>query len=308
MPLFIEKPAIVSLQVEIKPEAHEAFVDWQADFNTRVANADGFASLEFSSPSEKQKSWLIVQRFADADSSAAWRNSNQYKRLIDQLKILAINNEIKEIESDVSNARENITEVIVTEVNPGREKDFRAWSAKIHNVEAKFPGFLGVYIQSPQGSGRHWITLLQFDTMENLDHWLQSSERKQILKESSSLVSSFETHRVISPFAGWFASIAKTGELPPVWKQTMLVLLVLFPIVVFELKFLSPLTDSLNASLGTFIGNALSVTLISFPMMPIAIWFLGWWLSSHSLKTTIIGTILVGFLYLAEIALFWNFL
>ncbi len=188
------------------------------------------------------------------------------------------------------------------------EKDYRAWIAKIHHVEAKFPGFRGVYVQSPKGRGKHWITLLQFDSMQNLEGWLQSPERKQVLQESAPLISSLEAHRVFSPYAGWFASIAKVGELPPVWKQTMLVLLVLFPIVVFELKYLSPLLSGLNSSVSTFISNALSVTLISFPMMPIAILFLGWWLSTNSLKTTIRGTLLLGLLYLAEIALFWNFL
>jgi antibiotic biosynthesis monooxygenase (ABM) superfamily enzyme len=306
MPLFIEKPVIISLQVEIKPDARSAFVDWQADFNAKIASTPGFVSLEFSSPFEQQKSWLIVQRFISPEASTSWRNGGEYGRLIDKLQTLTVDKEIKE--SDELGKTGNITEVIVTEVSPGMEKNFRAWCAKIHQIEAKFPGFRGVYIQSPKGQGRHWITLLQFDTMENLDCWLQSPERKQALQDSSSLISSLESHRVISPYAGWFASIAKTGELPSVWKQTMLVLLVLFPIVVLELRFLSPLTASLNRSFGTFIGNALSVMLISFPMMPIAIWFLGWWLSTDSLKTTIRGTLLVGLLYLAEIALFWNFM
>jgi uncharacterized protein len=306
MPLFIEKPAIITLKVEIKSDDKNEFVDWQADVNTKISNARGFVSLEFSSPFEEQKSWLIVQCFTDPETSSAWRNSNVYKDLIEKLKALAINQEVKEVESNESSEK-GITEVIVTEVSPGKEEDFRAWSAKIHQVEAKFPGFRGVYVQSPKG-GKHWITLLQFDTMENLDRWLQSPERKNVLQESKPFISSLESHRVVSPYAGWFASIVRTGELPPVWKQTMLVLLVLFPIVVFEIKFFSPLTAGLNPSLGTFIGNALSVTLISFPMMPIAIWFLGWWLSKHSLKTTIVGTMLIGLLYLIEIALFWNFL
>lgn len=308
MPLFVEKPTIVSLQVNLKPDAMRAFADWQADFNTKVANSSGFVSLEFSAPNDEQKTWLIVQRFINSSASAAWRNSDEFKRLIEKLKPLILNDEVKEVESAESSPKGNITEVIVTEVNPGQEKAYRAWSAKIHQVEAKFPGFRGVYVQSPGSNSKHWITLLQFDSMENLDRWLQSPERKQVLKDSAPLISSLEAHRVVSPYAGWFASIAKAGQLPPVWKQTMLVLLVLFPIVIMELKFLSPLTAHLNASLGTFIGNALSVALISFPMMPIAIKLLGWWLTNDNWKATFSGTLLIFFLYLVEIALFWNFL
>lgn len=116
---------------------------------------------------------------------------------------------------------------------------------------------------------------------------------------------------MISPYAGWFASIAKTGELPSIWKQTMIVLLVLFPIVMLELKYLSPWTASLNAALGTFIGNAVSVTLIAWPVMPIAIWLLGWWLMPRAKGRqliTIVGTLLVVLFYLIELIIFWKLL
>jgi antibiotic biosynthesis monooxygenase (ABM) superfamily enzyme len=116
---------------------------------------------------------------------------------------------------------------------------------------------------------------------------------------------------MITPYAGWFSPIAKTGEIPAVWKQTMIVLLILFPIVMLELKYLSPWTSNLNPSLSTFIGNAISVSLIAWPMMPIAILFLGWWLSPKGFdirRATIIGTCLLILLYLVEIAIFWNLL
>ncbi len=206
----------------------------------------------------------------------------------------------------------SVTEVIVTQVSPDKEEAFQKWAAKIHHAEAKFPGFRGVYVQSPrQSKGHSWITLLQFDSTANLDRWLDSSERQEVLKESSDFITSLESHRMVSPYAGWFASIAQTGEIPSVWKQTMIVLLVLFPIVMFELKYLMPWIEGLNSSVGTFIGNAISVTLISFPMMPIAIVFLGWWLApagKNRLQKTILGTIMVLGLYLIEIVLFWRFL
>ena len=91
----------------------------------------------------------------------------------------------------------------------------------------------------------------------------------------------------------------------------MIVLLVLFPIVMLEIKFLSPLTSGLNPSLATFIGNAISVSLVSWPMIPIAIWFLEWWLSPQEdkrLQATLVGTGVVLLLYLLEIALLWRLL
>lgn len=285
-------------------------MDWQAKLNAVVTGFEGFISLEFLSTSTS--SWTVVQRFYDAKNLSLWRKSSKCIELVDELKSLAVKDSFQESASSEVNGQNGVTEVIITKVHPEKEKAYSEWSAKIHQIEAKFPGFRGVYIQSPkQNKGSHWITLLQFDTAKHLDKWLKSPERQKILQESTSLISSLENQRVSSPYAGWFHSIAKTEDIPSVWKQTMLVLLVLFPLVMLELKYLSPLTSAMGLSLSTFIGNALSVSLIAFPLMPIAIKLLGWWLAPNAKKRglqTALGTLTVLILYLIEIALFWNFL
>jgi uncharacterized protein len=310
--LIIEKPTIITLKVQVLPEQAAAFAAWQAKMNREIAGCPGFISLEFVSPTPSQKDWLIVQRFGNKGQASFWQSSATYQEIKDDLKQCSIPNTInEEIAADVALGN-GVTEVIVAEVFPSKEEEYREWSAKIHLEEAKCPGFRGVYVQSPvEHKGKFWITLLQFDTMEHLDRWLNSAERQNLLNDSKSMISYLETHRIISPYAGWFASIAKVGEIPALWKQTMIVLLVLFPIVMLELKYLNPLLTGLNISLGTFIGNAVSVTLISFPMMPVAIYFLKWWLlpsQKQRIFAIIAGTLTVIALYLIEIWLFWSFL
>lgn len=312
MPSQIDATLITS-KLHIRPEAKFEFADWQARLNERIAEFPGFLSLEIISPREVEACWVIVQRFYSNEELSAWRISKERSQLMDQLKTLLEDKSeaFQEAESSSSNIKGGITEVFVTQVSPDKEKAYREWIAKIHRAEAKFTGFRGVYVQAPtQGKSRHWITLLQFDTPENLDRWLTSPERLEVLESSKELIESIESHRVISPYAGWFSSLSE-GASASVWKQTMLVLLVLFPIVMFELKFLSPLIAPLNMSVGTFIGNAISVTLIAWPMMPVAIWFLGWWLlpeAEKNTRLTLIGTFLVIGLYLIEILLFWTLL
>lgn len=303
-------------KIRIRPNFKTPFAEWQADLNMVIAAFPGFVSLEILSPSQSsQFEWIIVQRFSNNERVLAWRESVEYKNLINKLRTLLAGegaDAIKEIEVDVRDLQSGVTEVFVTEVSPDRDKDFRKWISKIHQVEANFPGFRGVYVQSPaQEQGKNWITLLQFDTPENLDHWLSSPERRQVLNESDSLISSLESHRVISAYSGWFSTIAKGGQLPPVWKQTMLILLVLFPIVMFEMKYLNPLTKNLGSSLAVFISNALSVTLLAWPMIPLAIKCLSWWLlpiDDNKFSKTIMGTLFVIFLYAIEVLIFWNFL
>lgn len=304
---------ILTHKLLIRPECIVDFADWQAKLNSEIALHPGFVSLEILSPIlPEQPEWLLVQRFYKPEDLVGWHQSEVRKKLMDELdKYLTDSSKesMQESFSGVSTMHGGVTEVFVTQVSPQNEKTYREWIARMHQAEAKFPGFRGVYMQSPsQKGGINWITLLQFDTLENLDRWLNSPERLKVLEEGKSLITSLESHRMISSYGGWFSSIVRAGELPPVWKQTMIVLLVLFPIVMLELKYLSPWTAGLNPSLAMFIGNAISVSLISWPMMPLAILFLGWWLAPKSkkrLQATIVGTLLIILLYLAEIAFFW---
>lgn len=306
---YIERPAIIGLKVNLRPDQVAAFAAWQAKFHDEIVGQEGFVSIEFIAPNKLNKTWLVVQRFNDPQQSNHWQASTTYQEMIQELKALISPNGVSELSADEAGGNNGVTQLIIAEVFPDKEGEYRKWMAKIHSFEAKFPGFRGASIQSPKESkSKFWITLLQFDTMKNLDNWLNSPIRQELLNESRPLISFMETHRVISPYAGWFASIAKLGALPALWKQTMIILLVLYPIVMLELKYLNPLLAGLDISLSTFIGNAISVSLISFPAMPIAIYFLAWWLSPtlQNSKLNIIGAGIVILLYLIEIILFWK--
>lgn len=310
MPQYVEKINLVTTRVAIPPESQELFVDWQSKLNDLIANFPGFLSLEILAPDDSAGgTWTFVQRFTDASSAAAWNAAPRRQQLFEELRSIAKNRAVEDVTGG-ERLLSGVTEVLITRVAAEQEEGFRKWLAKIHQAEAKFPGFRGMYVQSPNdGCGIHWITFLRFNSAENLDRWLASSDRAEILKELDPMITALESHRVISPYAGWFGSIAKVGEIPSVWKETMLVLLVLFPIIMLEFKFLSPFTHGLNISLATFIGNAISVSLIAWPGMPLAIWFFAWWLSPRGDRTKInlAGTLLLLIVYLIEILILWSF-
>lgn len=314
MTLSFDSGIIQTTKVLIRSNYLVPFAEWQSNLNRVIASFPGFISLEILSPQPPvETKWVIVQRFDSSQSAAKWKNSKEHNELMQNLRTLIGDNDaesIQEIQSEPGSVKVGVTEVFVTEVTPEMDAAYRSWIAKIHQAEAKFPGFKGVYVQSPTSrQGKNWITLLQFDTPKNLENWITSPERQAVLDEGKDLIASMESHRVISPYAGWFANIVSKGEAPPLWKQTMLILLVLFPIVMLEIKYLNPLTMGLGLTLSTFIGNAISVSLISWPSMPIAIYFLKWWLVpiGNKKRINILGTCIVLALYLLEIAIFWNF-
>ncbi|MBS0652875.1 MAG: antibiotic biosynthesis monooxygenase [Verrucomicrobia bacterium] len=309
-----KKAIILRTKVRIQPRCKEAFADWQAHLNMVISSFPGFISLEILSfPGSSESEWVINQRFSSFEDGLAWRKSQERNELIGALKSFLMGEEadaLQEAEVEVNSLQRGVTEVFITQVCPGKEESFRDWMAKVHRVEAKFPGFVGVYVQAPSsGQGKNWITLLQFDSSENLDRWLGSPERQEVLKESESLIESSDNQRVISPYAGWFSSVVEKGGAPAVWKEAMLVLLLLYPIVILERRFFGELAHMIGRPLAIFVGNTISVLLISWPLMPITIRCLRWWLVPGLGKgnKTLLGTGVVIALYILEVGIFWDF-
>lgn len=294
-------------KMRLKKNCDADFSHWQAELQSQIVSFNGFVSLEILAPaSSEDPKWTIIQRFDTYIHSHEWLNSKEHEQLRYSLKNYTLN-DIEEEEFPSDNQNWGVSEIFVTQVSPDKTAEYRSWVAKIHEAESKFPGFRAVYVKSPTpGQGQNWITLLQFDSQKHLDQWLISKEREEVMLEAEPMIKSLESHRVISPFAGWFASAANEGDAPPVWRQTCLVLLVLFPVVMLELLFLSPFTNHLNMALGTFIGNAISVSLVAWPGMPVAIFFLRWWLLSSSRLITTLGFLLISLLYIIEIGIFFG--
>lgn len=297
-----QNPVLLKLEVQIAPDKREAFIGWQTRLNGTIVTEPDFVSIEFLEIKENQ--WSIIERFSQEEGLKKWHSSPQSQGFLRELKRISATDSFSETIEKESSIRNGITEMFVSQIKEGQEKAFLAWATKIHHNEALFPGFKGVYLQRPSQRNGSWVTLLQFETMQHLDNWLQSDVRQKLLAESSPFVSTIESHRIISPYAGWFASIAKTGEIPSAWKQSMLVLLMLFPIVMLEIMFLNPLLESFNPSVKTFIGNAISVFLLTFPFIPIALFFFSGWLLEKNRKKIVLGTLVILFLYLIEVIIF----
>jgi antibiotic biosynthesis monooxygenase (ABM) superfamily enzyme len=200
-----------------------------------------------------------------------------------------------------------VTEIITVSVKPGMEEAYRAWVDRIRQMEAKFPGYQGLQLQPPiPGLQDDWVSLLRFDTSEHLNAWLESDARRAALQEVEPFIHQRE-QQVATAFSGWFTFGDAPGQVPPNWKQAMVVLLTLFPIVMLELLYLSPLLQLLNLSVATFIGNLLSVAALTWLLVPWANRTFSWWLrpmSNDSPGVEAAGVALIIGLYAISVVVF----
>jgi len=153
--------------------------------------------------------------------------------------------------------------------------------------------------------------MLRYDTQEHLEAWLAAPERMKLLREAEVFVEDLELMRPATSFPGWVPIDPDTGKGPPNWKAALLVLLGLFPIVMLEMRFLSPLLDDLhlNHSVATFFSNFLTVFLTGCVTMPVFVRAFHWWLfvkGDAAAWTTVKGVLLLSVLFVAEIVLCWS--
>jgi hypothetical protein len=166
-------------------------------------------------------------------------------------------------------------------------------------AQAKSPGFQGYRFEPPvPGVQDDWLTILKFDSEANLQTWLNSTERKNLLEQASAFTDEYHVRIVRTGFDQWFDVGGAGTSPPPAWKQNMIVLLMLYPLVFlttawFEHPFLVGQLKMLHWS-ALFVDNVISVLLLSVVVTWVSRRF-AWWLNpaSHDPKREIAGVALV---------------
>lgn len=302
------------LCARVRPDRADAFAQWHARLQAAVLASPGAQSFEYLPPAPpEQVEAVVVVRFDSVADLRAWRLSDRNRELVEEAVPLVEGGLVMQLAGAAASeyyGQHSTTEIIVTGIKPGMEKLYRAWADRIQKVQETFPGYLGSFVQPPHENESGWTSVLRFDTPEHLDRWLDSKERAELLKESAELILGFHAQRVDTSFPGWVPVDPATGKSPNMWKTASLVLLTLFPVVMLELRFLTPRLHGLPPAVGTFIGNAISVLLTTWPLMPLAIRGFHAWLFPEKQPRWLVLTspILLVLCYAIEIAVLWRLL
>ncbi len=285
----------------------EEFGRWQQKIGAAAAEFPGFLEQSVIPPTPPvQSDWVIVQRFASAETASAWLRSDRRTRLLNEAQPLLVGRD------DVHLVRDNsggvrpapVSAVISTRIKPGQEIAYRGWEQRIAAAQAHSPGFQGYRFEPPiAGVQDDWLAILRFDTETNLQAWLDSAERKKLLEEAAPFVEEYHARVVRTGFEQWFPPPGDGAARPAAWKQNMIVLLLLYPVVfLFGLAVQTPLLMRLAGLpfwLALFIGNVVSVVLLNW-LVPWMSGYFGWWLAPPGRagrRIDLAGTALVLALY-----------
>ena len=310
-------PVTVVTQTRVREGMAEQFGSWQSTISTAIAGFTGFTEQSVLPPNPpSQVDWVILQRFVSAEAASAWLRSDERARLLREAQpMLAGPDDVHIVRDTAAGVRPAPASVVIsTRVKPGQEPGFRAWEQRIAAAQAKFPGFQGYRFEPPiPGVQDDWLAILRFDNERNLQAWLDSPERQKLLEESRPFIEGFDARVVRTGFEQWFPAGPAGGPQPPAWKQNMIVLLLLYPVVfLFGFWVQDPMLirkAGLPFWLALFIGNVVSILLLNW-LVPWTSRAFRWWLApprARSAGVNAAGALLITALYGVLLLIFSRF-
>ena len=290
-------------QTRVREGMAEEFGQWQSAISAAAAEFPGFITQSVLPPNPPlQVDWVIQQRFANVAAASDWLRSERRSRLLETGQpLLAGPDDVHLVRDSAAGVQPApVSTVISSRVRPGQEAAFRAWEQRIAIAQAQSPGFQGYRFEPPiPGVQDDWLAILRFDNERNLQTWLDSPERKKLLQEAAPFLEEFHARVVRTGFEQWFPS-ATDGTSAPAWKQNMIVLLLLYPVVfLFGLWVQTPILmgrAGLPFWLALFVGNVVSVLLLNW-LVPWTSRGFGWWLAPAGRWTSLAGAALMVLLY-----------
>ena len=298
------------VQYRLRAGASREFSRLFGDLTDSLSTAGGFEGTEVHFDAAGT-SPTVVWRFATVDEARTWSKSATMETFERSLEPYSVAKPVHNVLINPAPSTSAST-VITTRVKKGSDTWFADWQGRMGAAQQQFPGYIGQRVQAPvPGTNNDWVAIVAFDSAEDLQRWEESPERQALVTESEPYVERYYVRPADSAFESWFAKSDAGGKPPPGWKLSAIVLLVLYPIVMLEFFTLNHLTVDvlhLNPALGVFIGNAISVAITGFLLIPWASKLLNWWLVPPEVdasRRTRQGTLVVLGLYAISVIVFW---
>ena len=261
--------ATVIIGQKVRPGSEQDFEAWQRGMNREASKYPGFLAAEINPPTAVQPDWVVVYRFDSVAHVQAWINSSNRQGFLEQGRPYFDGPGTQQVVGGGARPSDPLMTVVVTHrVSQEDITEFLAWQDRLRLAESQFNGFRGTEVFRPvEGVQDEWTALYRFENADDLDKWLISKERQQLLAEGGKF-SDFHSRTIDNSFGSWFAfdEHGKLAPPPSETKTSIAVWVGLYPTVVILTLLLSPLKMPLW--LGMLIGNLCSSFAVSFVALP----------------------------------------
>jgi len=243
------------------------FEKWLRRITSTASPEPGHIGSEVQPPGpEHPNEWVIVYQFSSQRELDGWLTSPVRSELLTEGAALTDGD--ARIQRLAMGTGDNpVTAVASFRVLQGHEEHFTRHYAEILDSLKTFEGHLRTQLFPPvEGVQEETVIVFSFESREELDIWLDSAERADILARMDTHLDGERQVNVVGGFGGWFEldqSAVKT------WKQAVVVLAALYPTVLVLNEILGRLLpESTPYLLRVLVGLVAGVATLSWLLMP----------------------------------------
>ncbi|PSR18141.1 hypothetical protein C8255_08895 [filamentous cyanobacterium CCP3] len=193
-------------------------------------------------------------------------------------------------------------------VPDGQEAEvvFRRWYDRMVKAARQFEGYTRADLCPPLDCGNgvvKWYSIFHFRTPKELNGWLKSSDRANLLDEGHDAFLAYRYKSFTTGLEGWFSSHTGGAEQhslgPPPWKQVLAVVLGLYPTLMIQSMVFGALgiMQSWPMATSLVINNLITSSILTWVVMPRISRMLSFWLRPAyrltALQTNLAGAGLV---------------
>ncbi len=241
--------------------------------------SEGFLGSEIFPPIPGvQDAYVVIYRFDRGETLRKWLASARRGDLLGRIEGLLVEPAREFYFAHGRRPAGSASSVFAYRIRLDRETEFRDWRRRIQDEARGWKGFLGTEsFDTLDSESPEFVVVVRFDNRANMDAWLKSDIRKSDMAEVKNFVEQFTLRRIGSGFEGWFDT--SENIVPPApWRQMLVILSALFPVIMILRQVLSPLFAVLPMPAAFLILLVADLSVLTYVVMPRFTRLMDFWL------------------------------
>ncbi|NWE48618.1 antibiotic biosynthesis monooxygenase [Pseudomonas gingeri] len=183
-----------------------------------------------------------------------------------------------------------VTLLVRHRIRQGGDQAYEAWLRQIIAKARSYPGHLGIDVMRGHSGGlAQFTSVLRFASTEQLQVWLDSDDRRELVDQARSLLADGDQTEINEDREFWFTPAqADMPAPPPRWKQACVTFLVILPLTFLVPQVWKPVFGLLPWLGGYVQANVLItlsiVLLVVYVFMPRVTRLFSRWLQSRQVS------------------------
>ena len=148
------------------------------------------------------------------------------------------------------------TVVINHQIIDGKQNQYEDWLSEIGSICRSYVGNIDWQIIRPiPNLTFDYTVIIRFDTIENLTKWMESNDRKNLIKKAQPLFSKDDKYLIKSGLDFLFINNNENQKIPARWKQYLVTWSAIYPLSILIPLLVLPVLKILNFPENRFINS-----------------------------------------------------